>query len=342
MSIAYTTRELKKWDVYYIEYRDEYGNGKIGRPGIIVSPDRRNASTSYDVSVVFLTTSPQSGNWNPVITSTGRKSYAVCGDITRVARSLLGSYCATLTASEIKGVEQGLLDYLELNDAEDQLAIERLKTEELEQKIAELEKKLAESAAAIEEKAIDCEMYKRGYDKVMDRLVDQRIEMDLAKRPVADVIPEAPEVPEEPEAPEEVSGKVDINRCTERDLLGLGFPFSVARNITAARPFLKEDDLRIVPGVTRIAYQLVEKRITVGDISEYLHKKVEPPVEEKLDLNTVTPQQLQELVGLTRTEAYRITGWRNKYGPYKTWEELAAGPRIFKTTLAKMEGKVEI
>lgn len=341
MTAAFTTRELKKWDVYYFEYRDEFGGGKIGRPGVIVSPDRRNQSAGYEVSVVFLTTSPQSGTWYPVINSTGRKSYAVCGDITRVRRDMIGTYCATLTSSEIEGIKRGLADYLDLNGGEDELERTRTLNEDLQKKIAELESKLASVSAEVEKKELDAKVYELAYGKVLDRLVEKQIDLDYLKK-LAQTPAPAPVVVEKPveEAPkpenpepvtEETPALVDINRCTERELMDLGFTLSVARNITAARPFMKKDDLLLAQGVTKVAYGLVKRKITVGDISEYQKPKkpvkLDPletvePVEDKVNVNTASAAELSEKLGIDIIACYSITGPRKRDGLYKSTEEV--------------------
>lgn len=343
MTAAYTTRELKKWDVYYIEKIDEYG-GRVGRPAIIISPDSHCQSGSYNVNGIFLTTSPRSGNWYPVITSTGRRSYAVCSEINTIRREHIGSYSCSLTPSEIAAVERGMQDYLELTDDTDALEYCRLENESLTQKIAELEKKLAEAEATIEEKELDCKVHELKYDKVLARLVETQIDLDcLKKLAQAPVVEEPKSENPEPVAPVEVpvmevEEKVDINRCTEQDLMKLGFSFTAARNITAARPFLKMDDLRVVPGMTKIGFQIAEPKITLGDLSVYQKPKKEKPnvvkveepapVEGKVNINTASAAELCEKLGLSMTVCYSITGVRKRNGPYKSIEELKDVPRF--------------
>ena len=342
MTAAYTTRELKKWDVYYLERTDEYG-GRIGRPGIIISPDRKNQTSSYNINVIFLTTSPQSGPWYPEIRSSGRKSYAVVGEINTVRRREIGTYICTLTSSEIAAVESAIKYYLELTDDSDALARMEIENEELKKKIAELESKAAEMVAEQEKRELDHKVHELAYDKVLDRLVDKQIELDLLKRGLPVAVEEAPEEKPlvEPVAVEEAPELIDINRCTERDLMTLGFGFSVARNITAARPFMKVDDLRIVPGVTRVGFGIAEKKITVGDVSEYLPKKKTPVVldpleevtpapiaEEKVNINTASAAELHLKLGLSITVCYSITGTRKREGLYKSIEDLLNVPKF--------------
>lgn len=356
MSTAYTTRELKKWDVYYIEKIDEYG-GRVGRPAIIVSPDIRNQGGSYYISGIFLTTSPQNGIWYPVITSTGRKSFAVCSEVNTIRREHIGSFLCSLTSSEIEGVKQGMASYFELTDDTDALHKIEQKNESLLQKIASLEEKLRESAAVLEKKELDRKVYELAYDRVMDRLVEKQIEFDYLKRlaqaPVVEEKPVVVEPDPEPvvEAPV-VEEKVNINTCTEQEIMKLGVSFSVARNISAARPFLKMDDLSIVPGLTRIGYQLLCAKVTLGDVSAYAKPKKKPvkvaepepeiveAAEDKVNINTASATELHDKLGLSLTVCYSITGVRKRNGQYKSIEELKDVPRFTAGHWALYEDKV--
>lgn len=346
MTAAYTTRELKKWDVYYIERTDDYG-GRIGRPGIIISPDRQLAATWYTVNVIFLTTSPRSGTWFPEIRSSGRKSYAIASEINAVRRADIGTYVCTLTSAEIASVEAALMDYMELGADSDALARMELENESLKKKIADLESKAAEMAAEQEKRELDHKVRELAYDKVMDRLVEKQIELDLLKRGKPVVVEEAP-VEEPPVVVEEAPELIDINRCTERDLMKLGFSFSVARNITAARPFLKVDDLRIVPGVTRVAFGIVEKKITVGDTSEYLPKKNEPVVESpapttrRVNINTCDYKELMEVAGASKDKAWAITGYRREHGPYGCVDDIINARSMTQKWIDKHRDKLEV
>lgn len=343
---VYSTREIKKWDVYYIESPVDSYSGSIGRPAIILSPDRRNDSASTCVTVVFLTTAPNSGSWYPTITSSGRRSYAKCSEITTLRRELMGTYLCTLKDAEIAAVKKALVNYLELDDAENALGSVRIENEELQKRIAELEAKNAEAAAELEKKDLDCKVFEAAYRKVLDRLADQQIEKDLAKPrvKVEEVTPVVEEIELEPIPP-----LVNINTCTESELMKLGVSFSVARNITAARPFLKYDDLRIVPGLTRIAFGILEKKVTLGDTSEYLPKKKKPEpvvveepaaVDDKVNLNTCTWKELHERLGVGNVAAQAITGYRKTHGLYSNLEEVMSVPRVTKVTRGKLEGKV--
>ena len=150
-------------------------------------------------------------------------------------------------------------------------------------------------------------------------------------------IPESEPEPEpEPEVREDGFLVYDLNTVSADDLYKrLGFKPAVAENIVAARPFKKVEDLAKVPGVTRLAYQLVSCRLTVNE-----PKVLDLPV--KLNVNKVTPQELAAGLGISLHVAYKITGHRNKCGDYKSLEELLNARDIGPGFLAKHRDKLEV
>lgn len=155
---------------------------------------------------------------------------------------------------------------------------------------------------------------------------------------------------EKPKKPEyETPELVDLNTCSEDDLKSIGFRPDVAKMIIAARPYTYVDDLRGVPGVTRIAYQLVEKKVTVSQVEQpkpkpekpKTVKRVEPvkpvepeepvkPVEkpvvneviEKVNVNEASGKEIHEKTGINLNTCYGIVGYRKRNGPYRTLKEL--------------------
>ena len=238
MNQFYATKELKRGGVYYITFDANDSGIKTGRPAIIVSDDSRNMA-GYTVSIVYTTTSPKSGWWYPQIWSMKRPGFAVCPDLTVVKRENVGDYICTLTEAEMKAVERGILGCLGISFCDN---------DDLKAKNAELE-------AELRKKEVDCLVYQRSYEKVLDRLVEQRIDTDVAARGKY-----TPVVEEEPEFEDEL---IDLNTCTEGDLKRLALPLTVIRNITAARPYANVDELQVIPGVTRVMYQLLERKVTV-------------------------------------------------------------------------------
>jgi competence protein ComEA len=48
----------------------------------------------------------------------------------------------------------------------------------------------------------------------------------------------------------------------------------------------------------------------------------------KLNVNTATPQQLQEFLGLTEKDAKALAAWRERNGDFKNFEQLQSVPEV--------------
>lgn len=139
---------------------------------------------------------------------------------------------------------------------------------------------------------------------------------------------------------------VDVDTLCKR----LGFQRTVAENIVAARPYKKVDDLRVVPGVTRLAFQLVENRVTVvvpepepepvTDTNVGRNQETKTEEQGRTNINTATWKDLVEQLGMSACIAYSVTGYRNKNGNYKSVDELLNVPRFTKTRLENIRDKV--
>jgi len=258
-----------------------------------------------------------------------------------------------LTGEEMARVDEGVATALGLTLHDSQT--EQQLTEKYEAEIAALkaahEKELAAAKSEAAGMIVECEMHKRLYSMAMDRLTAMVFGRDQTQK-FAEDVPEEPELVEDEE-----SGLVDINRCGLSELTALGFSTAVAKMIIAARPYMDTDDLRGVPGVTRIGYQLVAKKITVGDTAEFRKPKQKPkpqpkaenPVAEKpkaesgkVNVNTATYRELVSFAGINETTAKRIVGYRNKHGKFTALEELLAVSRFGKVCLAKYRDKLEV
>lgn len=152
----------------------------------------------------------------------------------------------------------------------------------------------------------------------------------------------APEPDPEPEHREDGLVIYDLNSVSADDLnKRLGFKPAVAEAIVAARPFKKVEDLVAVPGVTRLAYQLVNSRLTVNPVVAAEEPKVldMPP---KVNVNTATAKEIAEALGVHVTTGYAISGYRKKYGPFRSIDDLMNVDRISKTFLLKHGSKLEV
>lgn len=101
---------MKRGEIYYIKRRDTVGAETAGaRPGVIVSNNALNATSSV-VEVVYLTTQPKKNLPTHVaISSTGVQSTALCEQIDAVSVMLVGDYCGTCSEQEMQGIDQALM-----------------------------------------------------------------------------------------------------------------------------------------------------------------------------------------------------------------------------------------
>ena len=102
---------IRRGDVYFIEqdggptYK---GIQNWGRPGVIVSNNTGNRHAPL-VTVVPLTTQVKKDLPTHVpIISTPKECKALCEQVTRVPKALLGDYIVTLTEDELSGLDAAL------------------------------------------------------------------------------------------------------------------------------------------------------------------------------------------------------------------------------------------
>lgn len=277
---------FKRGEVFYVRYDQSVGSEEaVGRPYIIISSDEGNESSPL-LTVVPMTTSPRYTSTGVELTTPRRRSWALCNNIFSLDKSRFVDWMCTLTAAEMNKIDAAVAKVLALSTCNERYDKQ---IEELKQAVEAAEKTVADSA-------LEIEILKRAYERVLDKLVEQRIDVDISKRQEvqepeelvseadlsAEDMPEIPAIEDVPEPPvpepetEETPELVDINRCTFKDLKKLNFSDNIAGNIMANRPYMNVEDLRIVPGVTRMAFGLVEKKITVGDTAEFKPEKKKP------------------------------------------------------------------
>lgn len=306
--------EVKRGEIYYIRYDNSVGaEMAVGRPAIVVSSESL-CETSPIITTVFMTTSPKTGPTNVKLWSPRRQSWAMCDQIQTFDKSRLGDRMCRLTKEEMDLIEEALAGVLGMNDDREKLVDQR------EEEIAALKE-------AVMNHSVDCDYYKRAYEKVLAELVEERVARKVAEAVASRAVVEVakPEPVERPvEGPKEE--KVDINRCSVSDLLDIGFKTEVAMKIVAGRPYISIEDIRKVNGVTRIAYQIAAPKIVAVPVKVEKPVKEEQPVEaadERLNINTATAKEIVETLGVCSATAYTITGYRTKNGPYKSLEDLS-------------------
>lgn len=110
---------MKRGDIYIVRRRNTVGSEiQKARPGIVVSCDALN-NTSSVVEVVYLTTQPRRElPTHAHIEATGRPSVALCEQIDSVSLQLLGECVGHLSEEEMQDVNRALLCSLGLDDDE--------------------------------------------------------------------------------------------------------------------------------------------------------------------------------------------------------------------------------
>ena len=111
--------EIRRGDIFYINAGYSIGSEQwSGRPAIIVSNDLNNRH-SDTVEIVYLTTSRKKDLPTHVtIKSTGRRSTALCEQITTVSVCRLGGYIGSASSKELADLEKAILISLNLLDRE--------------------------------------------------------------------------------------------------------------------------------------------------------------------------------------------------------------------------------
>ena len=343
-------REIKRGDVYYIRYDDSYGSElAVGRPFVVVS---RNEGNEYSATVlgVLMTTVPKTNIVSVPIKSTNRPSWVVCNQIRTYDKARFGDYMCTLPEEEMAEIDSTIAYALGLKLADASLEEKHrqeieVATAQLNAQLVEKDKEIAalmakhdEETIELKEKYLECSIE----SEVNLRLYEKAIEMMCEKRLAADVsrvdAPKPAKVEEKPakaaekpkketvkvEAPPVEPSLVDLNSCTENDLVNIGIDRRVAKMVIANRPYANVEELRYVDGITKIGYGIVKTRVKVGC---YI-----PPVEEKkpvaevssdkVNVNTATWQEMRDKAGLNFKTAQYIVSYRNKHGRYTSLDEL--------------------
>ena len=318
---VYQTRPWKRGDIYYVTYDNAIGSEMAtGRPAIIVSSEKE-CGTNNVLSVVYLTSRETHADFylNVEINSTSRKSWAICNQVCSVDKIRCKNYCATATEAEMAAVDRALAMALGLpyGVVTDDSAVAAVRAE-LAETEAELRKKENEVFGMIAER----DYYKRLYDAALGRFVYDRLDYDLSNPPqftrVPRMIPDEPEEEETVTPVEVVEPKplIDLNTCSAADLKKAGMKEDMILRVIGARPFKKVEDLRNVQGVTKIAWQLLQHKVTV----------VEPVA--KVNINTASGKEIAKALGVSDLYGYTITGYRNRNGLYQSLDELENVPKL--------------
>lgn len=380
-------RTINRGEVWWISVDDSVGGEQqTGRPALVLST-RGTSAIHNTYTVAYMT---KGGFASPVMPSVifgGTKHRVLCNQLRTLDGSRFTKLVTTLSSADMTRIGGALASALGLQPP--------TKQEETE---AYVEAESEELAVL----RVDAAMYKRMYEKVLDQLVELRVETDMAKRMVIaepEVVEEPVEVVEdpepEPELPKFLQKNVELNTCEMADLLDIGVNEDVATRLIEGRPWKNIQEIRRVDGLTSMMYavlsqvlvvvpvaveepEVVEvietrreytwdefknlsedkqkeyldyRRITLGESESEIatclgtkvqslynytnkhpallrtgpkpqKKQVEAPEGAMVNINTATPSELMEKLGMQKTDAYRITGHRKKHGLFGDVEEL--------------------
>jgi mRNA-degrading endonuclease toxin of MazEF toxin-antitoxin module len=284
--------KFERGEMYWFKFGDSLGSEMAaGRPGVIVSANKGN-ETSPALLVAMVTRQPK---YLPVDVKTmvgGVARWVVCNQVMVIDKSRVGNYIGTLSLEETKALDSALEEAFDLGYVDDTKDKE---IEDRDAEIAALKAKIAGNDDVVASMKMEIEMWKKCYDRAMDMLVQTKVNADVSRRMakvevsappkeperVINTVEPEPVVPEEPKSePMEQEPLVEINTCSAEDLKRCGCSPVVIENIINARPYMALDELRVVNGVTSVAYGLLKHKLCCVPV------KVEEP-EQKIEESVV-------------------------------------------------------
>jgi DNA uptake protein ComE-like DNA-binding protein len=218
----------------------------------------------------------------------------------------------------------------------------KLNESEFEEKVQEYEEKIESLEDAWYSWRTEADMYKRLYEKALEKLADTREQpLPVKKLPEVKVLPKAEVVLDE--GPKQL---VDINRCAAEDLIALNLAPYVAADIIANRPYTEKEDVKNVKTVTAIMYQLIQHEITVGDTAEFRKPNKEvaipaEPVVPKININTARSTDFVKF-GMNSDTATKITKARKEFGTFESVDDLLTLNVLSRVRFNKWKDKLEV
>lgn len=102
--------KVRKGDIFYIQKVPVNGSEQLaGRPGIVVSNDKQNESSSV-IQVVYTTTEEKTVLPTHVsVTSTTKPSIALCEQVNSVSKQRIGSFIGSCSKQEMDQIDKALL-----------------------------------------------------------------------------------------------------------------------------------------------------------------------------------------------------------------------------------------
>lgn len=355
----------QRGEVWWVCVDDSVGHEiQTGRPAVIVSASKANEKRET-VIVAFITSQGKPHPHNVRVYVEGEFRRVMCDTIRTVSKERLTRCICTLTEPEMIRVTGGLACAMCIPNT-------GKKEESPKDETPDVLALRAES-----------DMWKGLYERAMAQLVEMKLQSDIALRmtqrvDVAEPVAAATETVEATEPPkeepqvefEETPEKVDLNSCTPEDLKKCGCNATIAGLIIAGRPYTFVEDLRRIPGITNVAYRILECKVCVVPVEEPVEEPVvaaevaepeepeeevvaeaavvEPPVvveavvEEKVNINTATAREIWEKLGVSKTAAYAIIRYRKENGLFVSVEELLETKVVGKPFYQKYKDRLTI
>ncbi len=343
---------FSRGEVYWVRVDGGFGcETGVGRPGLILSNNRANNGSDV-VNIAWLTTQTKTEPWDVLTHATGKRSFVMCNQIMTVDKSRLGKCICELPPDDMKKVDAALEDQLDLGYVDDTALKEKeVEIRALNVQMGELKAEIEKLKAEIEAHAdadvatkVEIEMWQRLYGKALDQVVSMKLNGDIVRKTteppkVEERRPVSPKVPE-PVAAESENDLVDVNSASFQELKSCGFSNNLILTIIDKRPYKTIDDVKKLPGVTNVMWQIVSKKICCVPVKVEEPKKIEEPkptkVNEpqpkkekvvwdgvKVNVNKIeTVAELRRRTGMSQRTATDIIKHREQFGDYEKLEDL--------------------
>lgn len=355
---------VKRGEIYPVLEDSRPGETALSRPGLVVSSNVGN-DASDSVIVLMLTTKDHDVGIHYATKATGRMSYIMCDQIRTVSKTRLGRLMGILRPEEMDEIDSridevldlGYVDDTPLKEKEKEVEALKLQIKELKDENAELKNKQSSHEAEMQAQKVKYDVWKGLYLKAVGMIIDNKFDEDVATREkepkVEPVLPEQ-ELPKkespQPELPPQELPQpklVDINSAKFTVLRGLGLSNNMILTIINKRPFKRIQDLKKLPGMTNVKYNLIKDKVCCVPVLAPVAPPVEAPVvdepeQTKINVNTATVEELEKGLGLGFVTCRRIVQYRNNNGKYKTPDDIMAIKRISQKKMEEIRGMIEV
>ena len=108
--------------------------------------------------------------------------------------------------------------------------------------------------------------------------------------------------------------------------------------IVQNRPYAKVEDLLRVPSITRMGFLILKNKLCCIPV---VKEKV-PKRRGKLNINTATVEEMEEVAGIPQWLGRFIRAHRNKHGDFESVEDLLAVGRFTQYQYDRFASKLEV